>query len=125
LNGFTYVCYYNSKCKSYLNIIGSVFFKRTLYGDLIVLMEDKNITIDFNFDIFEKSFLSSNIKFTDNEKICNYRLFLDEFNNQKNNLSKCICGNVGDNYCSICYDKSYCSVDCQEKDWNNHQNICN
>jgi hypothetical protein len=124
VNGFTYLCYYNSKSKKYLNIIGSIFFKRTLYDDIIILMEDKNITIDFNLDIFEKSFLINNLNFTENEKVSNYQTFQNIFQKNVNNISKCICNKTSDLFCSICYNKSYCSIECQTKDWDNHQKQC-
>ena len=37
----------------------------------------------------------------------------------------CICGNDAVKLCSRCNDKSYCSRQCQNRDWANHKGGCN
>lgn len=37
---------------------------------------------------------------------------------------ECICSSIGTKYCSICMYASYCSRECQLKDWPNHKYEC-
>ena len=71
------------------------------------------------------------------ESIFPYEIYIDNDNewciklvdrikpkNDEIKVKKCVCGHDGNKICGKCKDKTYCSRECQQKDWIEHKKTC-